>query len=52
MADPGFYINEAASSDAISEHAKLKKRLAEAEEEWFLLSEELEQEMARQLAQS
>jgi len=50
MADPDFYINEKASSDAIAEHAKLKVRLAEAEEEWFLLNEELEEEMARQQA--
>ncbi|MDO5043113.1 MAG: ATP-binding cassette domain-containing protein [Slackia sp.] len=48
MADPDFYINESASSDAVAEHAHLKKRLAEAEEEWFMLTEELEEEMARQ----
>lgn len=48
MADPDFYINENASTDAIAEHAKLKKRLSEAEEEWFELSEELEAEIARQ----
>ena len=48
MADPDFYINESASSDAIAEHAMLKKRLGEAEEEWLELSEELEEEMRRQ----
>lgn len=48
MADPGFYVNEDASSDAVAEHAKLKQRLAAAEEEWFLLTEELEDEMAKQ----
>lgn len=48
MADPDFYINESESQDAIAEHAKLKKRIAEAEEEWFLLNEELEAEIARQ----
>ena len=48
MADPDFYINEDASSDAIAEHAKLKARLAAAEEEWFTLTEELEAEMAKQ----
>ena len=48
MADPDFYVNEDASSDAIAEHAKLKQRLAAAEEEWFTLTEELEAEMARQ----
>lgn len=48
MADPDFYINESASSDAVAEHASLKKRLAAAEEEWFELTEELEAEMACQ----
>ncbi|MDO4443581.1 MAG: ABC-F family ATP-binding cassette domain-containing protein [Slackia sp.] len=48
MADPDFYINESASSDAVAEHAELKKRLVAAEEEWFMLTEELEEEMARQ----
>lgn len=48
MADPNFYVNEDASSDAVAEHAKLKQRLSSAEEEWFLLTEELEAEMARQ----
>ena len=48
MADSDFYVNEDASSDAIAEHAKLKQRLAAAEEEWFTLTEELEAEMARQ----
>ena len=52
MADPDFYINEDASSDAIAEHAKLKKRIAEAEEEWFTLNEELEAEMEKQKAQA
>ena len=48
MADPNFYINEAESSDAIAEHGKLKARIAAAEEEWFLLNEELEEEMRKQ----
>ena len=52
MADPDFYINESASSDAIAEHAKLKARIAEAEEEWFLLTEELEEEMRKVAASS
>ena len=52
MADPAFYVNEDASSDAIAEHAKLKQRLAAAEEEWFALTEELEAEMARQQEQA
>ena len=50
MAAPDFYINEEASSDAVAEHTKLKRRIAEAEEEWFMLNEELEAEMARQQA--
>ena len=50
MADPDFYINEDASSDAIAEHAAIKKRLAASEEEWLTLTEELEAEMARQAA--
>ncbi|MEE0844744.1 MAG: ABC-F family ATP-binding cassette domain-containing protein [Eggerthellaceae bacterium] len=48
LADPDFYLNEDASTDVIAEHATLKKRIAEAEEEWFTLTEELEAEMARQ----
>ena len=48
MADPSFYTNEDASSDAIAEHAKLKQRLTAAEEEWFMLTEELEEELRRQ----
>ena len=48
MADPDFYINEDASSDAVAEHSKLKQRIAAAEEEWFMLNEELEEEMAKQ----
>ena len=52
MADPYFYINEAESSDAIAEHGKLKARIAAAEEEWFLLNEELEEEMRKQQEQA
>lgn len=52
MADPDFYINEAESSDAIGEHGKLKARIAAAEEEWFLLNEELEEEMRKQQEQA
>ena len=48
MADPDFYINESVSTDAIAEHAVLKKRIAENEEEWFMLTTELEEELARQ----
>ncbi len=48
MADPDFYVNEDASSDAVAEHTKLKQRLSAAEEEWFMLTEELEEEMAKQ----
>ena len=52
MADPDFYINEAESSDAIAEHGKLKARIAAVEEEWFLLNEELEEEMRKQQEQA
>lgn len=52
MADPDFYINEAESSDAIAEHGKLKARIAAAEEEWFLLNEELEEELRKQQEQA
>ncbi len=48
LADPDFYTSEASTSDVIAEHAQLKQRLSAAEEEWLLLSEELEEEMARQ----
>lgn len=43
MADPDFYINEDASSDAITEHAKLKVRIQQAEDDWFILNEMLEE---------
>ncbi len=48
LADPNFYTNEDTSSDVISEHAELKKKLALHEEEWMLLSEEIEEEIRRQ----
>jgi len=48
MADPDFYVNEDESSDAIAEHALLKKRLFDSEEEWLTLTSELEEEIARQ----
>ncbi len=51
LADPDFYTREDSTSDVIAEHAKLKQRIAAAEEEWLLLNEELEEEMARQAAQ-
>lgn len=51
MADPTFYANEEASSDAVIEHTKLKQRLASAEEEWFSLTNELEDEMTKQAEQ-
>ena len=43
-------VRIAETSDIIAEHAKLKARIAHAEEEWLLLNEELEAEMARQQA--
>lgn len=48
LADPSFYTSEASSSDVIAEHAELKARLARAEDEWLVLNEELEAELARQ----
>ncbi len=51
LADPDFYTREADTSDVINEHGKLKGRIAAAEEEWFLLNEELEAELARQKEQ-
>jgi ATP-binding cassette subfamily F protein 3 len=48
LADPNFYTNEDSTTDVIAEHAQLKKRIAEEEDEWFTLSEELEEEMKRQ----
>lgn len=52
LSDPGFYTREEGTSDVIAEHAKLKQRLAKAEEEWLLLSEELEEAMARQSSEN
>ncbi|MBO4353273.1 MAG: ABC transporter ATP-binding protein, partial [Eggerthellaceae bacterium] len=51
LADPDFYTREDSTSDVIAEHATLKQRIAHAEEEWLLLNEELEAEMARQTAE-
>ena len=47
LADPDFYMNEDASSDVIAEHAQLKASLAAHEEEWIMLSEEIEEEMKK-----
>lgn len=52
LADPDFYTREDGTTDVISEHAKLKQRIERAEEEWLLLNEEIEAEMARQQAES
>ena len=48
FADPTFYTREDSTTDVIAEHVEVKKRLAANEEEWFLLNEELEEELARQ----
>ena len=48
LADPDFYVNEDNTTDVITEHAQLKKRIADEEEEWLALTEELEEEMRRQ----
>ncbi len=47
LADPTFYTNEDSSSDVIAEHAKLKQTLAAHEEEWIMLSEEIEEGMRK-----
>ena len=47
LADPDFYMNEDASSDVIAEHVQLKASLAAHEEEWIMLSEEIEEEMKK-----
>ncbi len=49
LADPDFYTNEDASSDVIAEHATLKQKLAAHEEEWIVLSEEIEEETRKTL---
>ncbi|MGN0301430.1 MAG: ABC-F family ATP-binding cassette domain-containing protein [Anaerotardibacter sp.] len=48
LADPEFYTKEGASTDVIAEHAQLKKSITAHEEEWMLLSEEIEEEMKNQ----
>ena len=48
LADPDFYTSEANTSDVIAEHVALKQRIKANEEEWLMLSEELEEEMRRQ----
>ena len=49
LADPDFYTNEDSSSDVRAEHAKLKQSLSAHEEEWIMLSEEIEEEMNKGL---
>jgi ATP-binding cassette subfamily F protein 3 len=46
LADPDFYMTAPNATDVIAEHAKLKKSIAEHEEEWILLSEEVEEHLA------
>ncbi len=48
LSDPTFYTKEDSSSDVIREHAELKKSLSAHEEEWMLLSEEIEEEVRKQ----
>ncbi|MDO5335589.1 MAG: ABC transporter ATP-binding protein, partial [Coriobacteriia bacterium] len=48
LADPDFYTNEAVSTDVIAEHAQLKKSMSEHEEEWMLLSEEVEEHLRKE----
>ena len=42
LADPHFYTNEDATSDVVAQHAQLKVRIAQAEEQWFELNERIE----------
>lgn len=42
LADPQFYTNEDATSDVVAQHAQLKVRIAQAEEQWFELNERIE----------
>ena len=51
LADPDFYTSETDTSDVVAEHAQLKQKIAAAEEEWLMLNEELEEELARQQAE-
>ena len=48
LADPNFYTSEASTSDIVAEHAQLKARIEAAEDEWFMLNDEVEQEIERQ----
>lgn len=48
LADPSFYTSDESPTGVIAEHAELKKRIADLEEEWFLLNEEIEEELKRQ----
>jgi ATP-binding cassette subfamily F protein 3 len=48
LSDPNFYTSEDNTTDVITEHAQLKKRIAQEEDEWIELSEELEEETKRQ----
>ena len=52
LADPNFYTREDEASDVIAEHSELKARMKANEDEWFVLTEELEAEMARQHAEA
>ena len=48
LSDPDFYVRETKTSDVVAEHAKLKKRLEDAETEWLRLTEDIEREVANQ----
>ena len=48
LADPEFYVRENKTSDVVAEHAKLKRRIEDAESEWLRLTEVIEAETAAQ----
>ncbi len=52
MADPDFYIREESTTDIIEEHGRLRARIDEAEEMWFLLNEQMEEALASEQASS
>ena len=52
LSDPNFYTREDQASDVIAEHSTLKARMKSNEEEWFVHTEEIEAEMARQQAEA
>ena len=48
LADPEFYQQEDAANEIIREHALIKKRISEGENEWLALTLEIESEAGEQ----